>query len=308
MTEKVDISPLVDYINKNRSAAKNAPILSAIDKEIARLADTRQPSSLMNTRQGPVTSISINKAEDLRQMIGKLSEPGTPNVVYGSEAKKLIDMATKDKGGPLYQQARRMYENYANEFKDRAVIDKLVRYKPGTKDRAVAYEDVFNHSIMKGSLDDVRSMRRTLQTAGPEGEQAWRELQGQTINHIKETITSNTARDVLGNPIVSPDKLNKLVRELDADGKLDFIFGKKGAERIRDVNDLAKDVYTAPPGSVNTSNTTSALLAALDLSTSAFTGLPLPVATAVNYGIKRAKTNALNKRVANALEGVMNQP
>lgn len=295
MAEPVSIAPLQAYIEQNRSAMKNAPVLAAVEDEIARLS------------QGKST-ISLNEMEELRKMTGRLAQPGTPNAVYGSDVKGLIDVVTKDKGGPQYQQARRMYENYANEFKDKAVIDKLLRNKPGTKDRAVAYEDVFNHSIMKGSLDDVRSMRRTLQTAGPEGAQAWRELQGQTINHIKETITSNVARDINGNPIVSPDKLNKLVRELDADGKLDFIFGKKGAERIRDVNDLAKDVYTAPPGSVNTSNTTSALLAALDLSTSAFTGLPLPIATTINYGVKRAKTSALNKQVENALAGMVNQP
>lgn len=288
MAEQVNIANIQTYIDKNRSAMKNAPILSSVEDELTRLAQGR-------------STISINDMEELRKMTGRLAQPGTPNSVYGGDVKGLIDAATSDKGGPQYQQARRMYENYANEFKNTSVVDKLLSNKPGTKDRSVAYEDVFNHSIMKGSLDDVRSMRRTLQTAGPEGEQAWRELQGQTINHIKETITGNSSRDVLGNPIVSPDKLNKLVRGLDADGKLDFIFGKKGAEKIRDINDLAKDVYTSPPGSVNSSNTSSALLAALDLSTSAFTGMPLPIATTLNYGIKRAKSSALQKKVTSAL-------
>ena len=295
MAELVDVSPIRAYVEQNRSAMKNAPVLAAVDDELNRL-----------TKGG--SSLSINDMEELRKMTGRLSQPGTPNVVYGGDVKGLIDSATREKGGPQYQQARRLYENYANEFKDKAVIDKLLRDKPGTKDRAVAYEDVFNHSIMQGSLDDVRSMRRTLQTAGDDGAQAWRELQGQTISHIKETITSNSARDVQGNPIVSPDKLNKLVRGLDADGKLDFIFGKKGAERIRDVNDLAKDVYTAPPGSVNSSNTATALLAALDLSSSAFTGLPLPIATTLNYGVKRIKSNALQKKVTNALADSLNPP
>ena len=111
-----------------------------------------------------------------------------------------------------------------------------------------------------------------------------------------------------GNAIVSPDKLNKIVRELDADGKLDFVFGKKGAEKIRDINDLAKDVYTSPPGSVNSSNTTSSLLAALDLSTSAFIGLPVPIASGINYGVKKLKSNALQKKVTNALSDAIEQP
>jgi len=291
MAEQVSVEPIRAYIEQNRSAMKNAPILSAVEDELTRLTQGK-------------TTISINDMEELRKMTGRLSQPGTPNSVYGGDVKGLIDVATRDKGGPLYQQARRMYENYANEFKNRAVIDKLLRNKPGTRDRAVAYEDVFNHSIVKGSLDDVRAVRRTLQTAGEEGQQAWRELQGQTVNHIKETITSNVARDVNGNPIVSPDKLNKLVRELDADGKLEFIFGKKGAEKIRDVNDLAKDVYTSPPGSVNTSNTATVLAGLVDTALTGVTGLPIPAATALTFGVKRAKSRALSKKVGEALNPI----
>ena len=289
MTEPVAINGISDYVNKNRSAAKNAPILDAVESELKRL----DPAG--------TGMLSINDLEELRKMTGRLSQPGTPNSVYGQDVKGLIDASIGDKGGPMYQQARRMYENYSNEFKNTAVIDRMLRNKPGTKDRAVAYEDVFNHSILGGSLDDVRAVRRTLQTAGTEGEQAWKELQGQTVKHIKETITSNVSRDSLGNPIVSPDKLNKLVRNLDADGKLDFVFGKKGAEQIRDMNDLAKDVYTSPPGAVNSSNTASVLIGLLDTAVSGVSGVPLPIGTAINYGVKRVKSNALQKLVGEAL-------
>jgi hypothetical protein len=129
-------------------------------------------------------------------------------------------------------------------------------------DRQVALEDVWSHAIMKGSLDDVRHVRRVLQTGGEEGQQAWRELQGQTLNWIKDEATKNVATDTRGNPIVSAAQLNKAIRTLDADGKLDFMFGKRGAQQLRDINELAKVVFTSPPGSVNSSNTASVLLAA----------------------------------------------
>jgi len=302
MADEIDVTPLVDYIGQNRSKIRLAPILSTIESEIKKNGKTvgGDLDSLMMPRPKR-TVMDLNTAEDLRQAINKLSEPGTPNVVYGLEAKKLIDAAAEGKGGPLYQQARRQYENYANEFKNRGVIDKLFSTKPGTKDRHVAFEDVLDHAVFKGPLDDVRHMRRTLQTAGPQGEQAWRELQGGTLNRIKRTILSNTARDQNGNSIVSPAKLDRLVENLDADGKLDFIFGKQGAEKIRDLNDLAKDVYTSPPGSVNPTSTASVLISALDLSSSAFTGLPMPAATALNLGIKKLKSNRLKTQVREAL-------
>lgn len=288
MTEPVPTQGLLDYVEKNRPAALNAPILNSVEQAIRKL----DPEG--------TGMISINDMEELRKMTGNLAQPGTPNSVYGGQVKSLIDAATEGKGGPEYQQARRLYENYANEFKNKAVIDKMLRLKPGTIDRAVAYEDIFNHSIMDGSLDDVRAVRRTLQTAGPEGEQAWKELQGQTVNQIKEAITGNSARDIRGNSIVSPDKLNRMMARLDSDGKLDFIFGKQGAQKLRDMNDIAKDVYTAPPGSVNSSNTASALMRALDATNSIASKVPV-IGGAVEYGVKRVKSNMLQKKVNEAL-------
>lgn len=312
LNQRVKISSLGEYLNKNESAAGNAKVLKYVQDELKKRSNPveQRKSSVMGEpviKPNPLErSISLEDLEEIRKGIGKLSEPGTPNAVFGGEMKKLIDAATDGKGGEKYQQARRLHENYAKEFKDKATISKLLRNKPGTTDRAVAMEDVFDHSIMKGSLDDVRAVRRTLQTAGSEGEQAWKELQGQTVKNMKDVITSNSARDIRGNPIISPDKLNKLVSELDKDGKLDFIFGKKGASQIRDINDLAKDVYTSPPGSVGTSNTASILLGLLDTAAGIYTGVPVPVASAIGYGLKKLKSKDLSKKVDAALSNQNN--
>jgi hypothetical protein len=293
MAEQVDVAPLRAYVEQNRSAAKNAPILSSIDDELNRLS----------SKQG---TISINDMEELRKMTDRLSQPGTPNSVYGGDAIRLIDDLTRDKGGPLYQQARRMYENYANEFNNKQVISKLTGTKPNTKDRIVAFEDVFDKSILSGSLDDVRALRRTLQTAGEPGTQAWKELQGQTLRHIKDKMLENSARDVNGNPIVSAAKLDAIVRNLDADGKLDFIFGKQGGAQIRDINDMAKDILTSPPGSVNSSNTATVLAAMFDtvatgLAAPMTGGFPLPIATGLKFGRDKLKQRALNKQMNESL-------
>jgi len=288
MVEPIDVAPIRDYLQNNEPAAINAPVLNSVKQFVDKL----------DNGSG---AIPLNDLEELRKAVGRLSQPGTPNAVYGGDVIRLIDGITQDAGGPLYQQARRMYENYANEFKNRQVINNMLRTKPGTNDRAVAYEDVFDHAILKGSLDDVRAVRRTLQTAGDNGEQAWRELQGQTIQHIKDSVTSNVARDSNGNPVVSPAKLDRIVNALDTDGKLDFIFGKKGAEQIRAVNDIAKDVYTSAPNAVNSSNTASVLIGLLDTAISGTSGLPLPIGTVLHQGVKRIKQRQLVNRVNESL-------
>lgn len=297
LNQPVEYAPLAEFLKKNEAAATtgNAPMLNAMRTKLEQLDP-----------QG-VGKITLNDMEELRQMAGRLSTPGTPNSAYIGDVKKLIDGATQGQGGVLYQQARRMYENYSNQFKNTAVIDKMLRNKPGTKDRTVAYEDIFDHAILRGSLDDVRAVRRTLQNAGTDGMQAWKELQGQTVNHIKDTITSNVARDQRGNPVVSPDKLNKLVTSLDADGKLDFIFGKQGGAKIRDLNELAKDIYTSPPGAVNSSNTASVLIGLLDTAVSGISGIPMPIGSGIHFGVKKLKADILHKQVSSAL-GVPPRP
>ena len=41
---------------------------------------------------------------------------------------------TEGKGGELYKQARAKRFRYAQEFEDHAVVNKMLSFKPGTKD------------------------------------------------------------------------------------------------------------------------------------------------------------------------------
>lgn len=291
MSQPVSYQALSDYLAQNEAAATtgNASMLAAVGKKLQQL----DPNG--------TGKITINDLEELRKMAGRLTSPGTPNTAYIGDVKQIIDASTANQGGPLYRQARRMYENYATEFKNTAIVDKLLRNKPGSRDRAVAYEDVFRTSMLSGSLDDVRHLRRTLQTAGEEGQQAWKELQGQTVQYIKDQATKSVALDVNGNPVISAPALDKIIRGLEEDGKLDFIFGKRGAQQMRTVNDVVKDIYTAPPGSVNTSNTAGVLIGLMDTAVSGMSGVPLPIGTALRYGIKQQKSKALQKRMGEAL-------
>jgi hypothetical protein len=280
---------------------KLAPILSAVDDQIK-----------MNDPKG-AGAITLKQAEDLRKVINKNASPGSPDMVHGVEMKKIIDAATEGKGGELYKKARDLRSAYSREFSDKSTISKLLRNKPGTTDRAVALEDIHQHSILNGSMDDVREIKRTLQTAGPGGVRAWKELQGATINHLKEIATKSVQTDARGNRVISPAAFDKAIKSLDADGKLDVVFGKQGASQLRDLNEHIRDVYTSPPGTVNTSNTTSALLrvfnnisspviGGIDKVISSTTGIPAPVGGTIKYlggKIANAKTA---KKVEEALK------
>jgi hypothetical protein len=206
---------------------------------------------------------------------------------------------TEGLGGDQYKAAREMFKTYAAEFKNQGAVRKLVSLKTGTTDRAVALEDVFNHSVISGSNQDTANILASLEKAGPEGLQGIKELKGATINYLLDKTTGNAARDIRNQPIPSFDKMNKAVKALDADGKLDLLFGKKGAEQIRDLKELIADIQTAPPGAVNSSTTAAVLMDAFG---SLATGrLPTATAKAIQ-GIKQVVGDrATMKRVRDAL-------
>ena len=285
----VDVSPLDNWLISNEAEAITVPAINSIKSKLETLKKTTN------------NQISIDDVEKLYQAAGQLSKEGDPSSVFMRQVKNTINDITEGVGGDLYKQARSLRTRYAREFENVGVINKLLSTKPGLTDRAIALEDVYSHSIRNGSLDDVRQIRRTLQTAGKNGEQAWKELQGQTIQDIKDQITKNVQRDEAGNPVISPAALDKIITNLDSDGKLDFIFGKKGAENLRTINDTTKDVLVSVPNAVNQSNTASVVLAALDTIISGTSGLPLPLLTGGRYAVKKIKERQTGKKISEAL-------
>lgn len=294
MASPVPTDGLVAWLKENSSKARNAPVIATIEDELVRLKGAKRgDGGVLNAG-----NMSINDMEELRKTANEVMGNDPTNRLFAQKVKEVIDNSTAGRGGEIYRRARQLRERYAREFEDHAVIDKLLSNKPGTRDRAVAFEDVFSHSILNGSLDDVRTLRKTLQTAGRDGEQAWRDLQGQTLEYFRDQATKNVARDERGNPIVSPAALDRAIVDLDRDGKLDFIFGKQGAQQLRDLNDLAKDVFVAPPGSVNYPGTASVILQALGEMTLGRFGIAARIITG---GKKFVEARKLRQRVRDAL-------
>ena len=289
MQEPIPYVGITQYIEKQTPTvrAKLAPILDAVDEQIK-----------LNDPTG-TGKISINQLEDVYQFINKNYDPSDAvGMLHAGEMKKLINAATQDKGGKLYQTARSLRTKFSNQFEDIGAIDKLLRTKKGTTDRAVAFEDVFKHSILDGSRDDVAALGLTLKKGGLEGQQAWKELQGQTIQHIKDKVTSSIDVDSFGNPVVSPAKFRSVINEIDQDGKLEYVFGKKGAEEIRNLYETTLNVNAPLKGAVNYSNTSSALMKALD----GISMLPLARVIGVKQGLEKAKEMGIKKQVKESID------
>lgn len=297
MLEPVTTKQIADVLNESVSAESTAPVLVAARKELIRLGGAVEGDGGQLIQK----DMTLENVEQLRKFISKTTGADPTNIKFASDLKRAIDSSTDGAGGDLYKKARGLYTRYANQYENHAVISDLLKNKMGTADRRVALEDVTSRVLYRGSLDDMRHARRVLQTGGDLGKQAWKEIQGAALRDIVEAATKNVARDVNGNPMISPAALDKAVKRLDSDGKLHFLFGKKGGEKIHAINDLAKVMFTSPPGAVNTSNTASVLLAAMDIMLSASSGWPLPIASGLRIATKQVKDRKTRARIKEAL-------
>jgi hypothetical protein len=287
--QPISYGPLKAYIDEKTPTMKRklAPILSAVDEEISK-------NDPKKTGQ-----ISINQLDEIYKLINENYDVAKPAEVNHARAmKSLITEVTEGQGGELYQEARKLRTKYGREFENVGYVDKLLRTKPGTTDRSVAFEDVFDHAILNGSLDDVRAIGMTLKKAGPEGQQAFKELQGQTIQYMKDQVSKSVDVDSFGNPVVSPAKFKSVVTQLDQDGKLDYIFGKTGAQEIRNLLETTINVNAPLKGAANYSNTSSAIISALDK----IGAIRIPgVSNVAKYAAEKGKESALNKQIQESI-------
>ena len=288
--QAIPYEPLTTYLDKQTPTIKAtlAPILKVVEEEIAR------------NDIGKTGKITINNIDDIYKVINENYEIGTIGAKKAKEMKDIINAMTEGQGGELYQKARALRTKYGRQYEDTAIVDDLLRKKKGSADRVVDLENIFKHSMLDGSLDDVQFLGRTLKKAGKEGEQAWKELQGQTIQHLKDKVTKNIDKDIYGNPVVSPAQFQSAVRELDQGNKLDYIFGKSGAQEIRDLLETTLNVNNPLKGATNYSNTSSALITALDKIENLTKGIPI-VSSVSEFSANKAKNQALKKQVQESI-------
>ena len=298
MAEEVDTTALVTKLRDIEPSAANAGVIKTAEAELVRLGGaTRGADGALVPGK-----LSLDSLEELRKTVGVGGRKDAPNAHFAREIKETIDLTTEDAGGDIYRGARAMYRDYAQEFKNRKIVAQLIENKRGTDERRVALEDVYAKSIKDGSVDEITKLRDTLRGAGLDGQQAWRELQGQVIADIRDSTFRNVSKNERGDRIASVAGMDRVIRDLDKDGKLDLVFGKKGGEVLRDLRDLTADVHSAPAGSVNYSNTASALRNLVDgLATYGLTGLPVPAREVMAQIGRMLRSRSVKKRVDAAL-------
>ena len=242
----VDTTKLEQWLDVN---APEAITVSAINTIGAKL------KQLKKIKNGQVT---IDDLEELYKSAGQLGEPGKPSGVFMKQVKGVINDMTEGAGGDLYRAARVQRAELGKNFENTYRVAKLLGTRGGYADRAVALDDVFSNIVLDGSLEEMRTVTKLLKKGGPQGQQAYAELQGQTIQYMKDQLTKNASGQL------SFAKLKNAIDTLDREEKLTYMFGKQGRDTLIDVRNVLQDALVKPEGAVNYSNSGSVIARYLD--------------------------------------------
>lgn len=295
---------LISYLNSKVSGVPSSAVTDAAKKYAVRMGIAAEDA------EGNLSPLpaSVGKLEDFRREISGIASKTEPGQIRDETIiKKLVDAHTAPAAGTLYKAARAERTKQARKYENRAIVARLITNRKGGDDPKVAADQVFQKSIVNSSPEEISFLRRVMLTSGNGGRQAWKDVQGALVEHIRSEATKGLGTDSAGQPIVSPAKLNQTVSALDKNNRLDVVLGKKNARIVRDLNDVAKYVNTVPPGTlINNSGTAGTILAAIGEAglLGSATGIPIPVLTGLKQLAKVLKNQKVKAKVESALNNL----
>lgn len=288
---KLDEGNVLDLINQNQGLKSTGVYADARTLAINHgIADIDANGNLV-PRFGD-NAPNLKQLETWRKEIrSTINQTENADIAAGSRIIGMIDNATAKVEGNLYKDARKARSDFAKRWENRGIITDIIKNKGSSDDRKVAIEKIVDRiTSTKTSKDDIAFIRRVMDESGEDGKQAWKDLQGTVINKIREDAFSGV-QDTRGNETLLASKMDKAIKRLDTAGKLDDIFDKQQAERLRGLNELTKTMLTLPPQTgINWSNTAKAVLAGIaDLVLFGMTGMPPVVASALRLAVKHVQ-------------------
>ena len=304
------ITGVADYLNQNIPEATVAPILKVAREKGISLGIFKQlEDGTLEAQPSTLADVEL-----LRRSINNTIGIDPTNINFGRELKNKIDLSTEGLGGEAYKEARALRKQQAIKYEGRAIVANLLTKVRGRDDPKIEASQAFQKSILGATPEEITFLKRVLFTSGKDGQQAFRELQGATIDYLRKEAVKKGRTDSQGRPVVDTGAVRNATEALDANGRLDIMLGKKGAQNIRDINEVLSYINTVPPGTlINNSGTAATLLQNLSAIgaetalTGYFFGIPAPVLTSLRLGINQIKTNKQNAKLKARINQALNE-
>jgi hypothetical protein len=294
-----------------RAVLENSPDLTHLGWVGTWLDQVRgrlESRAVNNKEPGPIpdrNSVTLKELEDLRQAAVARAMDGGTEGYYAGKVISAIDQATEGAGGTAYQSARAARRAQAMEFEEQGGVARLVENRSRT-DRATALEDTWRRTVVGGSIDELRAVKRTLLTGGDgatrtAGRQAWRDLRAQTLQEIYNQATRSVTRFEDGSPNVTPAALERALKAVGP-AKLEELFGPGTVAQLDKIMEATRIVKTEPPTGFKGSPTFANAIAFLERTLSKVPFLGDTVTGAVRAGSQIRDMGRAGREVAVAQE------
>lgn len=246
---QVSMQPVRQWLTENKSVFGTVKELGSAQAELKRLG-----------AMGPGTKpLTVENVEQYRQFLNTLRQSPDARVqkFVGDLIDKVDESVMSSGNSDLFKNARFAAALKNATYKDQGIVSKLLDMSSRT-DRAVPYEDVWKTTVVNSDINSLKQLKNTLMTglqSSSVGKTAWADMQGQTLQYLEDAAKSASVGES-GAPIFNPNKFAKALDNIGPD-KLKVLFGNE-AETLYNLRDVMKSTLR-PEGSVNRSNTSSAL-------------------------------------------------
>jgi hypothetical protein len=245
----VDTAKLEQWLADNAPEAISVPQIQTISARLDKLKNVTG------------NQVTIDDLENIYKSAGNLAQGNPSAATFMGQVKGVINEMTEGAGGDLYRKARMERKQLAKDFENVKRVDDLLSTKAGKTDRKVALDNVYDHIVVDGSLEEMRTVTQLLKKGGEEGRQAYKELTGYTLQRMKDLLLKKSDDE---NDRIVLNKFNNFVTQLDREDKLEYMFGKTGRDTLVDLKKSINDVMVKEPGAVNYPNTAGAVLRGLE--------------------------------------------
>lgn len=255
----VNIDKLVEYLRNHDDPSQVGYAMSRL-KQLGAIKEEANGGITVSQN----TPLTLAQLEGIRRAAVAAGKNGGTAGHYAKELKGVLDDVTDGAGGAKYQEARAARRAVGEEFERQKAVASLVKNRKMSTDRAIALEDTWRKTVLNGSIEDIGRVRASLERS-PGGQQAWKDLQGATVDYIQERATGGVRgmRNQSGDLNTTWAGLKRAVDEI-GDEKLAAVFGKDQAQAITRIVDAAQILKTEAPMLVKGSPTIDKLLTLID--------------------------------------------
>lgn len=295
--QAVDVSPILSLIEQVPDVTRYGWVKTWLNKTgVTRAAtEVRDPLTNQITKPAAPPTMSIRNLERLRQDAqAELTSADGKARFYAGQLVQAIDSVTEGAGGKLYQEARAARKEQAMRFQEPRGVARLVEDRSRT-DPATALEDTWRKTVIGGSIEDLRTVKRELLTT-KQGVQAWREMRTQTAQHIINEATKSVTRYEDGSPNITPASMERAIKTVGRD-KLMEIMGPKLVAELDNIMEATRIAKTEPPPSFKGSPTAANLMALLERWAAK---VPVVGNAAVGVAVKAAEKGRAVREIRNA--------